>query len=85
MPRKTGGNSSDSRSRPQPADEGPALRRARFLDGIKEIDPNDYDLLRKFLTEHGKIVPARLSGASAKQQRKIRGLVRRLRVMGVLP
>jgi small subunit ribosomal protein S18 len=42
-------------------------------------------LLRRFLTEHGKIMPSRLTGATAKQQRQIKRAVRRLRVMGILP
>jgi len=62
-----------------------ARKASRYLEGVKYIDKTDYDLLRRFLTEHGKIVPARLSGTSAKQQRRIRDAVRRARVMGLMP
>jgi len=65
-------------------DDGPR-KRLRYLEGVKDIDPNDYDFLRKFLTDHGKIVSARLTGATAKQQRQIKRAVRRARVMGLLP
>ena len=49
------------------------------------VDPHDYELLRKFVTEHGKIISSRLSGASAKQQRQIKSAVRRARVLGLIP
>ena len=60
-------------------------RRSRFLEGVKDIDPNDYDFLRKFMTDHGKIIPARLTGATAKQQRQIKSAIRKARNMGLLP
>ncbi len=59
-------------------------KRTRHLDGVKEIDSRDYDLLRKFVTEHGKIIPARLTGANPKQQRQIKRAVRRARNIGLL-
>ena len=60
-------------------------KRFRYLEGVKDIDLNDYDFLRKFLTDHGKIMPSRLTGATAKQQRQIKHAVRRVRIMGLLP
>ena len=60
-------------------------RRSRYLEGVNNIDSDNYDLLQKFLTEHGKVMPARLTGASAKQQRQIKHAVRRARAMGLLP
>ena len=59
-------------------------RRSRHLENVKRVNPSEYDLLRQFVTEHGKIMPARLTGASAKQQRQIKRGVRRARVMGIL-
>jgi small subunit ribosomal protein S18 len=59
-------------------------RRSRHLDGDKDIDERDHELLRNFLTEHGKIIPARLTGATAKQQRQIKRGIRRARTMGLL-
>jgi small subunit ribosomal protein S18 len=58
---------------------------SRHLEGVKEIDPNDFELVRKFLTDHGKVMPSRLTGATAGQQRQIKRAVRRARVMGFLP
>ena len=66
--------------------EGSGVRKIhRYLEKIKEINPTDYDLLRKFLTDHGKIIPSRLTGAAAKQQRQIKAAIGRARVMGLLP
>lgn len=60
-------------------------KKSRYLEGVSDISPYDYDLLRKFVSEHGKIIPSRITGATAKQQRQIRMAVRRARVLGVLP
>jgi small subunit ribosomal protein S18 len=51
---------------------------------LKEIDPRDYDLLRKFVSEQGKILPARFTGATPPQQRTVARAIRRARVMGLL-
>lgn len=60
-------------------------KRSRHLEDVTDIGIHDYDLLRKFVTDHGKIIPARLTGATAKQQRQIKRGVRRARVMGLIP
>ena len=66
------------------ADRG-ASKAARHLEGVKEIDYKDYELLRRFMTDSGKIMPRRLTGATAQQQRQITRAIRRARVMGLLP
>ena len=58
---------------------------SRYLEGVKDIEPDNYELIQKFVTDYGKIIPARLTGATAKQQRQIRNAVKRARVMGILP
>lgn len=70
--------------KPRRSEEAPR-RRSRHLEEVKRINPNDHELMKEFVTEHGKIVPARLLGASARQQRQIKRGVRRARVMGILP
>ena len=72
------------RTRSKETIEGPR-RKSRHLEGIKLIDLQDQDLLRRFVTDHGKLIPARLTGASGKQQRQIRKGVLRAREMGLLP
>jgi small subunit ribosomal protein S18 len=59
-------------------------RRSRHLESVKQIDPRDYDLLRRLTTDHGKIMPSRITGATAKQQRLVKRYIRRARVMGIL-
>lgn len=61
-----------------------ARKRSRYLDGVTEIDINDHDFLRRFMTEHGKIIPARLTGVNARQQRAIKQGIRRARNIGLL-
>lgn len=59
-------------------------KRSRFLEGIPNIDFKDSELLKKFTTEQGKILPRRICGTSSKQQRQIRRAIRRARVMGLM-
>lgn len=60
-------------------------KRSRHLHGVTDIDFRDANLLRRFVTQQGKIMPARLNSANAKQQRQIARAVRRARVMGIMP
>lgn len=60
-------------------------RTCKHLEGVTEIDYKDHELLRKFMTEKGKIMPGRSSYTTAKQQRQITRAIRRARVMGLLP
>jgi small subunit ribosomal protein S18 len=52
---------------------------------INHIDYKDTELLKKFLTPHGKIMPRKRSGVSVKNQRRIARAVKRARFMGLLP
>lgn len=60
-------------------------RSAKLLEDVEQIDYKDAELLKKFMTERGKIYPSRLSGTSASQQRQIKRAIRRARVVGLLP
>ena len=58
------------------------------LSPIKPGDPIDYkdvDLLKKFITERGKILPRWLTGLTAKQQRDLTNAVKRARIVALLP
>lgn len=81
MPRRAPEKKRDSRRK---GNDDELKKRSRFLEDVTEIDINDHEFLRKFVTEHGKIIPARMTGASAKQQRQIKHGVRRARTMGLL-
>lgn len=49
------------------------------------IDWKDVDFLRQFIPERGKIMPRRISGISAKDQRRIATAIKRARTMALLP
>ena len=66
-------------------DRGGARRRLRQIAGNQVVDYKDSELLRKCMTERGKIMPARFIGATAKPQRQVKRAIRRARVMGLLP
>ena len=49
------------------------------------IDYKKSDILEKFLTERGKILPRRITGTCAKHQRHIALEVKRARMIALLP
>jgi small subunit ribosomal protein S18 len=58
------------------------------LSPIKPEDPIDYkdiELLRKFITERGKILPRRITGLTSKQQRDLTKSIKRARILALLP
>lgn len=60
----------------------------RRVSPVKPEDPIDYkdvDLLRKFVTERGKILPRRITGLTAKQQRALTQSIKRARILALLP
>ena len=60
-----------------PFKEDPAL--------IKKIDYKEYKFLKKFVTEQGKIIPAHVTGVSAKYQRSLSREIKRARNIALLP
>ncbi len=61
------------------------FRRKRTLDPNIEIDYKNPEILRRFITDRGKIIPRRISGATASQQRSICTSVKRARYLALLP
>ena len=55
------------------------------LDKALRIDWRDPQTLSRFITERGKIVPRRVSGVTAKNQRKLAQAIKTARQMGLLP
>lgn len=55
------------------------------LDKTLKIDWRDAQTLSRFITERGKIVPRRVSGVTAKNQRKLARAIKTARLMGLLP
>lgn len=62
-------------------------KKANPLDkeGITYIDYKDIALLRKFISDRGKIRARRVTGVSAQQQREIAKAVKNAREMALLP
>jgi small subunit ribosomal protein S18 len=60
-------------------------KRSSPLKESAEINYKETELLRKFITERGKILPRRLTGLTAKQQRSITKAIKHARVVGLLP
>ena len=59
--------------------------RKKTPDGdVSVIDINDVEFLRRYVSEHGKILPLRLSGLNSTQQRKVKRGIRRARTMGLM-
>lgn len=54
-------------------------------NGITHIDYKDVELLKRFVSERGKILPRRVTGTSAKYQRKLTAAIKRSRQMALLP
>lgn len=87
-----GGSRNDSRQRQN--DGGDKRQRfSRFKKKVckfchnKEL-PIDYkrpDILIRFLTDRGKILPRRITGACAKHQRRVASEVKRARMIALLP
>ena len=69
MPRKPPAN------RPNPRDAA----------GITYIDYKDTDLLRKFISDRGKIRSRRVTRVSAQQQRQLARSIKNAREMALLP
>jgi small subunit ribosomal protein S18 len=52
---------------------------------IEWIDYKDVELLKDFIGENGKIIPARITGTRTHYQRQLSDAVKRARFMGLLP
>ena len=65
------------------------FRRKKFcrftVEKIKQIDYKDVDLLKDFINENGKIIPARITGTKTHYQRQLSDAIKRARYMALLP
>ena len=51
----------------------------------KQLDYKNPELLKRFITDRGRIVPRRISGVSAKWQRALCREIKRARAIALLP
>ncbi len=54
-------------------------------NGITKIDYKDVKLLRRFVTDQGKIMPRRVTGTSAKMHRRLVKAIKRARNIALMP
>ena len=75
--------------RPKRNTQSLLFKRKRFcrftVAGVEEIDYKDIDTLRDFISENGKIIPARLTGTRAIYQRQLNTAIKRARFLAMVP
>lgn len=66
-----------------------AFKRRKYCrfsaEKIEWVDYKDVDLLRDFITETGKIMPARITGTKSRFQRQLSVAIKRARFLALLP
>ncbi len=72
---------------PKPASTRKPKKKVNPLDkeGITYIDYKDTALLRKFISDRGKIRARRVTGVTAQQQRQVARAIKNAREMALLP
>jgi small subunit ribosomal protein S18 len=65
----------------------PPKRRVNLLakDGVTVVDRKDVTLLRKFISDRGKIRSRRVTGLTPQQQRQVATAIKNAREMALLP
>ena len=70
----------DAKKKEKDGDEGGSL-----IGDIEYIDYKDTELLLRFINEQGKILPRRITGITAKQQRQLTRAIKRARHLALIP
>jgi small subunit ribosomal protein S18 len=52
---------------------------------VENVDYKDVDVLKKFITESGKIVPSRITGTRARHQRGLAKAIKLARFLALIP
>ena len=67
----------------------PLFKRRKFCrftaEKIAWVDYKDVDLLKDFINETGKIIPARITGTKTRYQRQLSVAIKRARFLALLP
>ncbi|MFA7268666.1 MAG: 30S ribosomal protein S18 [Sterolibacterium sp.] len=71
-------------------DKGRSLfKRRKFCrftaEKILEVDYKDVDILKDFITENAKIMPARITGTKTGYQRQLSVAIKRARFLALMP
>jgi small subunit ribosomal protein S18 len=72
---------------PKPNRDRPAKRKVNLLraNKVTEVDWKDADLLRKFISDRGKIRARRVTGLTPQQQKQVATAIKNAREMALLP
>ncbi|RFC38332.1 MAG: SSU ribosomal protein S18P [Candidatus Nitrotoga sp. LAW] len=54
-------------------------------DKIAEVDYKDLNILKEFIAENGKVIPARITGTKSRFQRQLGIAIKRARFLALLP
>jgi len=85
----SGATTRQARSRRRYPVRRPFSRRRKVcafcVDHIDQVDYKDIELLRRFISERGKILARRRTGTCAKHQRRLARAIKRARHMALLP
>jgi small subunit ribosomal protein S18 len=67
--------------------DGPRRRQADYFHQNRtvEIDYKNVDLMRRFISPEGKILPGRRSSLTSRNQRKVSRAIKQARAVGLLP
>ncbi|MBB5956396.1 small subunit ribosomal protein S18 [Saccharothrix tamanrassetensis] len=70
-----------------PKIERPPKKRVNLLrrEGVTTVDWKDTNLLRKFISDRGKIRSRRVTGLTPQQQRQVATAIKNAREMALLP
>ena len=89
MPPPSRGRFNDKDKNKKRERANPLFRRKRFcrftVEKVKQIDYKEVDVLKEFIAENGKIIPARLTGTKTHYQRQLKVAIKRARFLALLP
>ena len=54
-------------------------------DKIAEVDYKDLNILKEFIAENGKVIPARITGTKSRFQRQLGTAIKRARFLALMP
>ena len=69
--------------------QNPLFKRRKFCrfsaEKIDHVDYKDVELLRDFISENGKVMPARITGTKTRFQRQLSTAIKRARFLALMP
>ncbi len=84
-----GKNAKGGRGRDNAKGKGALFKRRKFcrftVEKIEWIDYKDIDLLKDFINENGKVIPARITGTKNGYQRQLAVAIKRARYLALVP